>query len=73
LYKKANEIAILKSKVTDEHISNFGNPLVKDPSGKTLNQKLLDIDVNNPLITPEIENRLGGLTKSASQSKNLEI
>jgi hypothetical protein len=25
--------------------------------------------VNNPLITPEIENRLGGLTKSASQSK----
>jgi hypothetical protein len=69
LYKKANEIAILKSKVTDEHISNFGNPLVKDPSGKTLNQKLLDIDVNNPLITPEIENRLGGLTKSASQSK----
>jgi hypothetical protein len=34
-----------------------------------LDQKLFDVEANNPILTPEIENRLSGLTKSASQSK----
>jgi hypothetical protein len=69
LYKKANDIAALKAKITNDHLANFGNPQTRDTTGKTLDQKLFDVEANNPILTPEIENRLSGLTKSASQSK----
>lgn len=66
LYKRGNEIAALKAQVTNDHVSNFGSPLQKDLSGKTLDQKIFDIDANMPFLTPEIENRLSGLTKPGS-------
>jgi hypothetical protein len=64
LYSKANEISMAKSEAVNNHISNFGSPLAKDQSGKTLDQKLFDISANMPFLTPEVKDRLQGISKT---------
>jgi len=58
LYKKANENAIAKAKMTNEHLNKFGDPKAKDDKGFTLDQKLLQFDIDNPVLTPDVEARL---------------
>jgi hypothetical protein len=57
LYKKANENVITKAKLTNEHLAKFGASNTDD-KGRTLDQKILQFEIDNPILTPEIEGRL---------------
>jgi hypothetical protein len=58
LYKKANEnVAVAKAKLTNEHLAKFGASNTDD-KGRTLDQKILQFEIDNPILTPEIEGRL---------------
>jgi hypothetical protein len=57
LYKKANDIAVAKAQLTNDHLAKFGAEGT-DNKGRTLDQKLLQYDIDNPILPPEIQERL---------------
>ena len=57
LYKKGNDIAIAKAKITNDHLAKFGASGTDD-KGRTLDQKLLQYDIENPILPPEVQARL---------------
>ena len=62
LYKKANQKAIEKAKLYRDHVAETGNPAKPDKNGLTLYQKEAKL-AETSFITPEVEERLKGLTK----------
>tara|TARA_R100001129_G_scaffold143704_3_gene104832 strand:- start:650 stop:1795 length:1146 start_codon:yes stop_codon:yes gene_type:complete len=62
LYKKANNKAIEKAKLYRDHVAETGNPNKPDKNGLTLYQKEAKL-AETSFITPEVEERLKGLTK----------
>lgn len=70
LYKKATQRAIQKAKLYSDHVADFGSPLNKDSDGLTLQDKVNKLNENFTLLSPEIENRLRGLTDTTSASSS---
>jgi hypothetical protein len=73
LYKKANDVAINKAKITNDHLAKFGAEGTDD-KGRTLDQKLLNYDIDNPILPPEVQARLsktvGIKTGSGASARN---
>ena len=64
LYKNANNLALAKSKLYNDHVAMGLAPSSPDKNGKTLYQKEAELfEKDGALITPDIEARLKGDTK----------
>ena len=69
LYKNANNLALAKSKLYNDHVAMGLAPSSPDKNGKTLYQKEAELsETVGPLLTPEIEARLKGETKQIKKN-----